>query len=116
MTMFVKALRTVRTVLVMGIAVTVAGSTARAQAPAGWYGAGSHPGEYDMIVDRSTKHGGSASATIRCKETDPSGGFGTLMQTFKAEGFQGKRLRLTGYVKSKDVADWAGLWVRVDGA
>ena len=38
------------------------------------------------------------------------------MQTFKADGFQGKRLRLTGYVKSKDVADWAGLWVGVDGS
>ena len=86
------------------------------QAPAGWYGAGSHPGEYDMVVDRATKHGGAASATIRCKEANPSNGFGTLMQTFKADGFRGKRLRLTGYVKSEGVADWAGLWVRVDGS
>src|SRR4051812_14167788 len=108
MTMFAKALWMVRTVLVMGLAAAMAGSTARAQAPSGWYGAGSHPGEYDMVVDRTTKHSGAASATIRCKEANPSDGFGTLMQTFKADGFQGKRLRLTGYVKSKDVADWAG--------
>ena len=36
------------------------------------------------------------------------------MQSFKADGFRGKRLRLTGYVKSDSVADWAGLWMRVD--
>ena len=77
--------------------------------------AGSHPDEYEMIVDQATKHGGAASATIRCKEDNPSNGFGTLMQTFKAEKYRGKRLRLTGYVKSEGVADWAGLWVRVDG-
>jgi hypothetical protein len=116
MTMFAKALRTLRTVLAMGLTISTVGSTTWAQAPAGWYRAGSHPGEYDMVVDRTKKHGGAASATIRCKESNPSEGFGTLMQTFKADGFQGKRLRLTGYVKSKDVADWAGLWVRVDGS
>jgi hypothetical protein len=102
-------------VLLAGLAVATAGSTSRAQVPAEWGIAGSHPDEYEMIVDQATKHGGAASATIRCKDRNPSVGFGTLMQTFKAEKYRGKRLRLTGYVKSEGVADWAGLWVRVDG-
>jgi hypothetical protein len=115
-TMFVRILSAIGKVLLAGLAVAAGGSTARAQVPKGWYAAGSHPSEYDMVVDKATKHGGVASVTIRCKEANPSDGFGTLMQTFKAEKFQGKRLRLTGFVKSSDVADWAGLWVRVDGA
>jgi hypothetical protein len=38
------------------------------------------------------------------------------MQTSKADDFRGQRVRMSGYVRSKDVADWAGLWMRVDGA
>jgi hypothetical protein len=115
-TMFVRVLSAVGKVLIAGLAVAAGGSTARAQVPEGWQVAGSHPNEYEMTVDEATKHGGVASATIRCKEANPSDGFGTLMQIFNAEKFRGKRLRLTGFVKSSDVADWAGLWVRVDGA
>ena len=28
---------------------------------------------------------------------------------------RGKRIRLSGHARSKDVSDWAGLWMRVDG-
>ena len=37
------------------------------------------------------------------------------MQTFKADAFRGERVRMSGYVRSKEVSDWAGLWMRVDG-
>jgi hypothetical protein len=37
------------------------------------------------------------------------------MQTFAADRFRGARLRLSGYVKSEDVVQWAGLWMRIDG-
>jgi hypothetical protein len=37
------------------------------------------------------------------------------MQTFKADTFRGKRIRLSGFVKSEEVNDWAGLWMRIDG-
>ncbi len=38
------------------------------------------------------------------------------MQNFSPDKYKGKRLRLTGYVKTKDVEDgWAGLGLRVDG-
>jgi hypothetical protein len=114
--MFVKILRAVGNVFLALLAVGTVGSTAGAQAPAGWLVAGSHPKEYEMTVDRATKHGGVACATIRSNEGNSSNGFGTLMQKFKADEFRGKRLRLTGYVKSEGVADCAGLWVRVDGS
>jgi len=33
----------------------------------------------------------------------------------RAESFRGKRLKFTGYVKTRDVAGTANLWFRVDG-
>jgi hypothetical protein len=38
------------------------------------------------------------------------------MQTFKADAYRGQRVRLSGYVRSQDVGNWAGLWLRVDGS
>lgn len=81
----------------------------------GWVLSGSHPGEYEMGIDYETVHQGKTSAYIKAKEDVTHGGFTTLMQMFKADKYRGKRLRLTAFIKSKSVKDWAGLWMRVDG-
>jgi hypothetical protein len=91
-----------------------AGWAVHAQAPKGWIVAGSHPKDYQMSVDREVAHGGKASARLKSIAAKTSG-FGTLMQTFQAETFRGKRVRMSGYARSQDVSDWAGLWMRVDG-
>ena len=78
----------------------------QAAAPKGWILAGSKPKEYDTGVD-SDSH-------AYLKATKPVDGFGTLMQSFEAGGYLGKRIRFTGLVKAQNVQDWAGLWMRVD--
>jgi hypothetical protein len=85
------------------------------EVPKGWFRAGNRPGDYEMSLDRSVVHSGKASAYLKSIVSETPG-FGTLMQTFKADAFRGKRIRLSGYVRSKDVAGWAGLWMRVDGS
>jgi hypothetical protein len=87
-----------------------------AQLPVGWIKAGSHPAEYEMGIDISTKHdGGKASGFIKATATELHG-FGTLMQTASATTFRGKRVRFSGYVKAEKVqSGWAGLWFRIDG-
>ena len=37
------------------------------------------------------------------------------MQMFRAHHYRGTRVRLVAYIKTRDVAQWAGLWMRVDG-
>ena len=37
------------------------------------------------------------------------------MQFFKADAYRGKRLRLSGYVKTNAVENRAALWMRIDG-
>ncbi|WP_090917197.1 AraC family transcriptional regulator [Bacillus sp. 103mf] len=83
--------------------------------PKGWVLSGSHPAEYEMGLDYEVVHQGKVSAYIKAKEDVTHGGFTTLMQIFKADKYRGKRLRLTAFIKSKSVKDWAGLWMRVDG-
>ena len=103
-----------RTIINLISIALLTGSAFAQETPKGWFKAGSKPGDYAMTVDRETVHGGKASARVASTVAAP-GGFGTLMQTFKADSFLGKRVRFTGYVRSEDVADWAGLWMRVDG-
>jgi hypothetical protein len=37
------------------------------------------------------------------------------MQSFVPEDYLGKRVKLSGYIKSQNVLAWAGMWFRIDG-
>jgi hypothetical protein len=99
--------------LFVGLFLVTLPVLAIAAMPEGWILAGSDRGSYTADRDTSVKHGASASALLA--STKPSTGFGTMMQMFDAADYAGKRMRLSGWVKSETVASWAGLWMRVDG-
>jgi hypothetical protein len=83
--------------------------------PVGWFKAGSNPADYDMGLDEGVRHqGGRSSATVKSIVAEPRG-FGTLMQMSQPGEYRGRRVRLSGFVKSDKVNQWAGLWFRVDG-
>lgn len=81
--------------------------------PLGWFKAGSEPKSYDMGIDKGAGQDGKNAATIKSIEEDISG-FGTLMQTCLADHYLGKRVRMSGLLKTKDVSDWSGFWLRID--
>jgi hypothetical protein len=85
-----------------------------AQAPPGWMLAGSEPADYDTGVDTQAVYNGQPSAFLKSNKPD-AGGFGTLMQYVKADDYMGRRVRFSAFVKAEAVADWAVLWMRVDG-
>jgi hypothetical protein len=65
-------------------------------------------------VDREVAHGGHASVSIRSIIAETH--FRAVTQLIKADAYRGKRVRLAGYLKTRDVrGGWAGLWLRVDG-
>jgi hypothetical protein len=84
-----------------------------AAAQAGWVKAGANPEDYDMGVDPGVAFTGTSSGFIKSKASEPQT-FGTYMQMFDASEYRGKRLRLSAYVKSEAVSNWAGVWMRVD--
>ena len=81
--------------------------------PAGWFAAGSKPKSYEMGIDKGAGQDGKNAATIKSIEKMIKG-FGTLMQQKKPDNYLGKRIKMTGFMKSENVANWAGLWFRVD--
>jgi hypothetical protein len=82
--------------------------------PGGWSLAGSEPRSYETGTDKQVKHSGKASGYLKSKQQNIAG-FGTLMQQVLAAKYAGKRLRLSATVKTDSIADWAGLWMRIDG-
>lgn len=79
--------------------------------PVGWKRNSSS--SYSMTVDTNIKHSGRASAAIRFTCGDEIG-FGSLSQNFAADDYRGKRIRLSGWLKSENTK-FAGLWMRLDG-
>ena len=45
----------------------------------------------------------------------PAREFGTVTQTFEATPYKDKRVRFAGVLRTEQVSEWAGLWMRVDG-
>jgi hypothetical protein len=84
-------------------------------APQGWSKNGSKPGAYVVGVDKSETYAGLPSAYVRSIESSVDG-FGGMMQMSAPDDLIGKRVRLSGWVKTEDANDGGGhLWLRVDG-
>ncbi len=80
----------------------------------GWRLAGDQPQFYDTAIDDAMIYRDEASIFLRSRDVTHSG-YGALIKTILAERYRGKRLRLSGYLKSDSVDSWAGLWMRIDG-
>ena len=100
---------------IIAMVVTLLCYSANIYSQATWFKAGSDPGKYTMGVDSSIQHDQQNAMRITSIDKDIQG-FGTYMQAIKPDEYLGKRIRMTGYMMSKDVTNWAGFWLRVDQA
>lgn len=83
----------------------------------GWIMTGTDPQKYQMNIDYETYNTGTRSATIKSVADEyEAGDFITIMQQFSSKNFLGKRVRLSGFIKTRDVSGWCGLWMRLDNA
>ncbi|MCE2988992.1 MAG: hypothetical protein ACK5UX_15935 [Burkholderiales bacterium] len=79
----------------------------------GWMLAGSDPQSYSIgISEKAGRLGGPAGYLQGRGDTD---GFGTMMQTFLASQYEGNRVRISAQIKTENLKQAAGLWMRVDG-
>lgn len=85
----------------------------------GWYAAGSTVStEYNIGLEPLRRPGGAgfAGATIRGMTAAPYAS-GLLLQSIRADDYRGRRIRLTGWLRTVgDTSAEARLWMRVDGA
>ncbi len=76
----------------------------------GWFKAGNDPTGY--VIGTEQMDQGSVAYIKSLKPADNK--FGTLMQSFLPDEYKGKRVRLSASVKTADVKNWVGMWMRVD--
>lgn len=83
--------------------------------PSGWERMFSRAADlYRIYVDSEIKHGGQASASLKFNCGDHQYPWASLAQSIAADEYRGKRVRLSGWLKTVDAGE-AGLWMRVDG-
>ena len=90
---------------------------AHAQVPAGWQAVTDGSGEYTVSADVARRDGGQgyAGATIKANVASPRGS-AMLAQSIRADAYRGKRVRLSGFLKTIGVNEGtAVLFMRVDG-
>lgn len=82
----------------------------------GWFISGSHPYHFEMGVDEKNVHQGKASGYLKSKTVQDQTEFATMMQQFKANKYRGKRIKLSAFIKTNNVQQFSGLWMRVESA
>lgn len=103
--------------LTVAAAALLAPVAAHAQVPSGWQAITDGSGDYTVRSDGARRDGGQgfAGATIKANVESPRGS-GMLAQSIRADAYRGKRVRLTGYLKTIGVNEGtAVLFMRVDG-
>lgn len=81
----------------------------------GWSLSGTNPENYEMGLDSIVSHTGSASGVLYSVKKVNEQQFATMMQGFQAKQYQGKRLKLSCFLKTEEVTK-AGAWMRVDSS
>jgi AraC-like DNA-binding protein len=83
----------------------------------GWIVTGSMPKLYSVLMDSETNYKGAKSIILKNKsEMLEPGAFCTILQQFKAANYIGKRVRFSGYIKSQEIKELGGLWMRINSS
>lgn len=80
----------------------------------GWFLSGSNPYNYEIGIDYKVVHQGKGSGYLKSKYVSDENEFATMMQTFKADKYLDKRIRLSGFLRTENVSTYAGMWMRID--
>jgi hypothetical protein len=87
--------------------------------PAHWFVSSQRLGEgfiyYTATLDRTVAYEGSSSGLLKSKSLE-SNTSATLMQAARATAFRGKRIKFSAYLRTRDVTQSAGLWIRAEDA
>lgn len=79
-----------------------------------WFKAGSKPDSYE--IGASDEKRNDKTVYFIKSTAENIGGFGTILSNVIPAKYIGKRLRLSGDIKTENVSNYAGMWMRVDGS
>lgn len=81
--------------------------------PDGWSKGGDQPQDYTAGIERGFGYKSGSCAYLASKDYKPLG-FATLQQTIEADNYKNQRLEFSGFVETKLVAYWSGLFMKVE--
>lgn len=81
--------------------------------PSQWLLAGESPRQYVAGVDKNITTSGKGAKFMRHVKGNGQS-WATVMQQIAADHYLGKRVRFQAKVKTKNISEWAGLWMRID--
>src|SRR3954465_7845268 len=113
----VSRMLSIRRLSLASAGLVLAPLAAHAQVPTGWQAVTDGSGEYTVSADVARRDGGQgyAGASIKANVASPRGS-AMLAQSVRADAYRGKRVRLTGFLKTIGVNEGtAVLFMRVDG-
>ena len=105
-----------RTQAVLPVTATdsaAAGDTVAWLAPVGWARAGDIPESFRLGLDSTVIHGGTVSAYVESVGRPRRGTWGALIQQVDATAYAGKRVRVGGFVRRREVGTCEA-FVRID--
>ena len=83
--------------------------------PAVWHITGNRAPDYEAGILPGITYGEDRVAQLRLRPSVAEiAGFGALVQIIAAPRYLGRRVR-RAVMRAREVTDWAGLWLRVDG-
>ena len=92
------------------------GDAATSTPPPHWFISGQEAAqaikEYSGTIDHTNAYEGSGSGLL--ESTSDTAQHGTLMQVSSAAAYRGKRVKMSAFLRSNEVAQRAGLWIRAD--
>ncbi|HMN46367.1 MAG TPA: hypothetical protein PKE27_17445 [Povalibacter sp.] len=102
-----------KVLIAASLVAAIAAAGEGGELPSGWVRAGTSK-HCEVTADSQVVSTGARSLLLKC-DRDESG-FVTVMQTFGAEDYRGKRMRFSADVRADSVTEGGGLWMRIDGA
>jgi len=84
-------------------------------APKGWKTSGSAEDKYEMGLWKVGGHESQNCAVIRGNKKFYEGSdYGSLLQFVSSQRYLGKKIKMTGWMKTRGVEGWAGFYIRAD--
>lgn len=81
--------------------------------PKDWSPRETKSGSYEIGIAKDFQDEDKSVYTIK-SVVDQVEGFGNLMETITSKQYLGKTIKMSAYIKSKEVESYFGLWMRVD--
>ena len=89
-------------------------TTKTRQVAPGWMVSPDYAEDFEVGVDHSVAHSGKASTYIKSKRHATETSHANIGQRIKGDAYRGKRVRLSGFLKTMNVTGGASLWMRID--